>query len=1027
MGTDMKYDAFISYRHTEPDSYVAEILHRQLESFRLPGNVLRSRQAADQEARTRIRRVFRDKEELPLVSNLADPIKEALEQSEFLIVICSPRLNESMWCRKEIETFIQLHDREHVLAVLVEGEPENAFPEELLYREEEILQPDGSVMINKIPVEPLAADVRGKNKKEIREKLKGELLRLVAPMFGCSYDELKQRHREQRIRKMIVTAGAVSAGCLLFGAVSTTMALRIREQNIRITQQAEQLKTQSDKIQEQYREAVRVNCVTRAGTAMERLKSGDRMEALKIALSVFPKGEGQQGEEIPYTAQAAYALTESLRLYANASSVRPDRILAADTTILFAKTSPAGGRILTVDEYGGLVVWDAGTGERIAELLLEEGGLTEEEEVLFLDEDHFWYSCASGVALYDLEQGQNVYQIAGEQLPGMLRSLSCSEEKDLAIIQCQEGFLALRASTGEILWEENWEEKEPGTQLQSACELDPDGALYAVSVAKDSYGEDNRQVRIYNTADRELLAVCEMPYRYVKHLRFADGILYIINNGEIAESEDLFDTSSMRGRLIAYDYTRQNIRWEYEAEGQWLYETSIASAKDSDYMVCTGYDNLYALNRTTGEMLHSFSFGTQVVKLGNYTDSNAFMIFARDGVLHYVNLEQMTDYVGETFSQCNSTNVKTMELGDDYWLTLPYHEKQITLYRRAVSPKAEPLCTFSEQIREAKLNRDGSRLAVSLYRDDLMVDIVVVDTESGETVFSYEEEENYSRYGYFLSMEYCEYGQSGQEGLMVILSKDILLLDAEKGIVLAEYPHGEEYTDDNEEIAGITCEDGMTVVYTAYEGMLHRYMLEDSRILKQDLEFEDLEERNGLAVNEECFAYTTRVDDCLHIWNWDAQGRKIEEGTALKSNRESCRELARVEDINAAYVESVFFTEDQKLFVIYRNGDARVFTLQKKQGEKWAVTETEGYTDLEESLCAGSGTAGKTYGFLKGRYDGGYLTTPEGELTAHVEGALAIDTDRDILYQEAGNTVNRVPVYTEEEIRNEAASQLTLP
>ena len=51
-------------------------------------------------------------------------------------------------------------------------------------------------------------------------------------------------------------------------------------------------------------------------------------------------------------------------------------------------------------------------------------------------------------------------------------------------------------------------------------------------------------------------------------------------------------------------------------------------------------------------------------------------------------------------------------------------------------------------------------------------------------------------------MEYCEYGQSGQEGLMVILSKDILLLDAEKGTVLAECPHGEEYTDDNEEIPG---------------------------------------------------------------------------------------------------------------------------------------------------------------------------------------------------------------------------------
>ncbi|MDE7258707.1 MAG: toll/interleukin-1 receptor domain-containing protein, partial [Lachnospiraceae bacterium] len=141
----VQYDAFISYRHSELDSFVAQTLHKQLESFKLPKNVARRKMvqakngdfadtAADEReiglharktddtadmtglVKTRINRVFRDKEELPLVTNLADPITEALQNSEYLIVICSPRLPESMWCRKEIETFIEMHDREHVLA-----------------------------------------------------------------------------------------------------------------------------------------------------------------------------------------------------------------------------------------------------------------------------------------------------------------------------------------------------------------------------------------------------------------------------------------------------------------------------------------------------------------------------------------------------------------------------------------------------------------------------------------------------------------------------------------------------------------------------------------------------------------------------------------------------------------------------------------------------------------------------------------------------------------------------------------------
>ena len=37
--TEKKYDAFISYRHSELDQFVAVTLHKELENFRIPRNM----------------------------------------------------------------------------------------------------------------------------------------------------------------------------------------------------------------------------------------------------------------------------------------------------------------------------------------------------------------------------------------------------------------------------------------------------------------------------------------------------------------------------------------------------------------------------------------------------------------------------------------------------------------------------------------------------------------------------------------------------------------------------------------------------------------------------------------------------------------------------------------------------------------------------------------------------------------------------------------------------------------------------
>ncbi len=93
---EYKYNAFISYRHADLDKFVAENLHKLIETYKMPEAVVEKYNITD----NNVRRIFRDQEELPLCTNLEDPIIDSLKRSEFLIVICSPRIKESLWCRK---------------------------------------------------------------------------------------------------------------------------------------------------------------------------------------------------------------------------------------------------------------------------------------------------------------------------------------------------------------------------------------------------------------------------------------------------------------------------------------------------------------------------------------------------------------------------------------------------------------------------------------------------------------------------------------------------------------------------------------------------------------------------------------------------------------------------------------------------------------------------------------------------------------------------------------------------------------
>ncbi|MCR5177922.1 MAG: toll/interleukin-1 receptor domain-containing protein [Lachnospiraceae bacterium] len=307
------YNAFISYRHHELDKAVAIELHRKIERFRLPVNM---RKDFPRE-RWGIQRVFRDQDELPLASNLSDPIEEALRNSEWLVVICTPRLPESKWCQKEIETFKALHGQDHILAILAEGEPDESFPEGIRFRDVTRTNENGDVVTVREEVEPLAADVRESDPRKRSRLIDDAVLRLAAPMYGLGYDDLKQRHREQRIRRIASVSAVCALVFLIFGICMTALSIKISDQKKTIESQHEELQEQYLQSRKKYEESM-------ALVSGELLGLGRRQDALYAIRTAMPSSRDEEPEL--YSSAAQYALTNALGDY-NVDMLVPDGVM----------------------------------------------------------------------------------------------------------------------------------------------------------------------------------------------------------------------------------------------------------------------------------------------------------------------------------------------------------------------------------------------------------------------------------------------------------------------------------------------------------------------------------------------------------------------------------------------------------------------------------------------------------------------------------------------------------------------------
>lgn len=167
-----KYFAFLSYTHS--DGVAAAALCRFLETFRVPVR-LGGRELHN--LPKRLFPIFRDRDELSGSTDLGATLRQALSDSNALVVLCSPEAAQSPWVNEELREFRRVGDPGRIFSVLLRGEPGEAFPEALTETGDE----------------PLAIDFRASS-----DKPRDSRLRLVAALLGVDFDALKRRDLMRR-------------------------------------------------------------------------------------------------------------------------------------------------------------------------------------------------------------------------------------------------------------------------------------------------------------------------------------------------------------------------------------------------------------------------------------------------------------------------------------------------------------------------------------------------------------------------------------------------------------------------------------------------------------------------------------------------------------------------------------------------------------------------------------------------------------------------------------------------------------
>jgi WD40 repeat protein len=433
----VRYRGFISY--SWQDKAWARRIHRWLETYRVPKGA-----AAVDDASRKLGKFFRDDDDMPAATDIGKVVRQAIDDCENLIVLCSPRSAQSKWVNAEIAQFRKRHPGGSVFAIIIDGVPNAADPDEECFPAalRVAYDPDDS---QAMPIEPVGIDLRRDGKHRV-------CARLAAGMLGIDFDDLwrrDQRRAETRQRRIV---GGLSALTIVFAVLMTLAIVNAQRAH----------------------DALSRFFVERA---WQKLETGETLLAARYALAgrlVAPNTEAQSlaalaaimhaaGEsdrplvhEAPVTsatfsADGALAATASsdgvVKIWDEASGAMRATVKSPAAVIAVA-FSADGERVITADVLGNFRVWGSRTGAALAAVDLPNARLR--AAGVFPDGRRaFGPAEDNSVRIVDMNSGRLLVQTGAD--PAHVLSVAASPDGALlALARGADGVAVRDAATGRL-------------------------------------------------------------------------------------------------------------------------------------------------------------------------------------------------------------------------------------------------------------------------------------------------------------------------------------------------------------------------------------------------------------------------------------------------------------------------------------------------------------------------------------------------------------------------------------------------
>ena len=601
------YNAFISYRHAAVDTRIAREVQHQLENYHIP------KALQEKTGIKKIDRVFRDQEELPITMDINEDIGSAIRNADFLILICSPRTQQSQWVMREIDLFLQTHTKRQILTVLAEGEPEEIVPDLLRY--EERIDPLTGEMVS-FPVEPLSCDYR----LPLRKARQIELPRLLAALLGVSYDEIRQRRHQYEMRRRTIILSIVSTVLLVFLAYFAYSNAQIRAINDKLEESYIEVKANLEQSQ-------RNQSYYLATESMNALSDGDRLLATNLALAALPS----ETEERPETAIAVYALSQAVNAYdptpgtvavgAYTTDGYPqDYFLNSDRTLLYI-----------YDDTNTITYWGVETYD--CRVTLHPG--CEINEICLADDEHLIAVCSydNPVICYDAVSGEELWRLD----VNVLRACVLPDGQHVLLCGYNSSYQIVETASGKSVYSGNAEVPEN----VYACTLhytqenrvSPDGRYLAAYI---SYDDEYHPV-LLDLTDYSL-TVLDRPYVLIEDLSFtADGNLLVLGYDA---SVDLYRTSISYNNSYSQTYTRsltvdcyaspEELLWSSAFDCYGMQDLSrLDLCGDGETFLAVFSNSLVWMKQSDGSILQRFEVDAQIEYFSNEGDYE--FLITKDG------------------------------------------------------------------------------------------------------------------------------------------------------------------------------------------------------------------------------------------------------------------------------------------------------------------------------------------------------------------------------------------------------------